>query len=295
MTIQKTEVISNRDARVLPIGFSMAMSPHPSVFSPLVFAGKLDEGINRLAGAGFDGVEISVRHADDLNPDWLDGRLAETGLVVSAFASGRLCLEESICLCDPRPACRKQVLEELTAIIKLAARFNAPVIIGGVRGKLTGESTQRVVQRAGAVDTLRKCANVAKDLGIHLLLEPINRYETNFVNSAREGLDLLDEIGHPAVKLLLDTFHMNIEEADPCASVRQAGNLLGYVHFADNNRLSPGQGHINFRALVQTLAEIGFTGFISAEILPLPDDATALVQTGKFFHTLIDQKPVSII
>ena len=130
MTIQKTEVISNRDARVLPIGFSMAMSPHPSVFSPLVFAGKLDEGINRLAGAGFDGVEISVRHADDLNPDWLDGRLAETGLVVSAFASGRLCLEESICLCDPRPACRKQVLEELTAIIKLAARFNAPVIIG---------------------------------------------------------------------------------------------------------------------------------------------------------------------
>jgi len=80
---------------------SMAMSPQPSVFAPLVFAGKLREGIEALAKAGFNGVEISLRHASDLDADWLANLLDDAGLEVSAFASGRLCLEESICLSDP--------------------------------------------------------------------------------------------------------------------------------------------------------------------------------------------------
>jgi sugar phosphate isomerase/epimerase len=268
---------------------SMAMSPCPSVFAPLVFAGRLNEGIQALAQAGFNGIEISLGHASDIEADWLEKVLAETGLQVSAFASGRLCLEDNICLSDTNPVIKNKVFAELSAILKLAARFHAPVIIGGVRGKLTGSQAQKAEQRASAIENLLHCAQVAEDLGTHLLLEPINRYETNFINSAQDGLDLLEDVGHPAIKLLLDTFHMNIEEVDLCASIRKVGARLGYVHFADSNRLAPGQGHIDFPTLLRTLAEIGYRGFISAEILPSPDDGTALKQTGKYLHALINE------
>ncbi len=268
---------------------SMAMSPHPSVFAPLVFAGRLKEGIETLAKAGFNGVEISLRHAVDLDADWLENILADTGLEVSAFASGQLCLEESICLSDTSPAVRKKVFEDLSAILRLAAHFHAPMIIGGVRGKLTGSPDQKAEQRDCAIDTLLRCAQVAEDLGTHLLLEPINRYETNFINSGQDGLDLIEDIGHPAMKMLLDTFHMNIEEVDLGATIRKVGGRLGYMHFADNNRLAPGQGHIDFPVLLRVLAEIGYSGFISAEILPSPDDATALTQTGQYLRALIGE------
>ncbi len=270
--------------------FSVATSPRPSTFAPLVFAGRLDEALDCIARAGFGGVEISVRHANDVDAGWLRQRLDETGLAVSAFACGRLCLEESICLCDARPQIRAMVLAELEAIISLAASFDAPVIIGGVRGKLSGDGLQMQEQRLAAVETLRKCTTLAEELGINLFLEPINRYETNFINSAQDGMELIREVGSPVFKLLLDTFHMNIEEADLCESIRKAGPLLGYVHFADSNRLAPGQGHTDFLAVTRAIAETGFTGFITAEILPLPDDATAVTQTGEFIRTKLGQQ-----
>lgn len=277
----------NREARSFPGRFSMAMAPQPSNFAPLVFAGRLGEGIKALSENGFAAVEISLRRAQDIDAEWLARQLSEYGLEVSAFASGRVCLEDSLCLSDPHPKVRSEIRERLTSILELAGRFHAPLIIGGVRGKLEGDETQRAEQRACAIDTLRSCAAIAHDLGIHLLLEPINRYETNFINSAQDGLELIEGIGDLGVKLLLDTFHMNIEEVDPCSTIRTAGARLGYLHFADSNRLAPGQGHIDFPTLLQTLAEIGYGGFISAEILPFPDDATALAQTADYLRSLV--------
>ncbi len=283
---QSNHVIRNKPREILPVRFSVAMSPQPSIFSPLLFAGKLGEGIEILAKEGFSAVEVSLRQTEDLDIEWFANRLQELGLGVSAFATGRMCLEESLCLSNLNPIVRRQVYDRLSALIKLAARFKASLIIGGVRGKLSGERDQRKEQRAVAIDTLRRYAAVAQDLGINLLLEPINRYETNFINSSLDGLEFIEEIDHPAVRLLLDTFHMNIEEVDPCLAIRKAGNRLAYVHFADNNRLAPGQGHINFPAIIQTLIDIGYCGYIAAEILPIPDDVTALIQTGRYLNSL---------
>lgn len=114
-------------------GFSMAMAPHPSEFAPLVFAGKLDEGMQALSKNGFQGVEVSLRSAGDIDADWLIDRTAEYGLSVSAFASGRMCIEESICLSAPDPELRSKAVERLQGLIKLAAVFRAPLIIGGAR------------------------------------------------------------------------------------------------------------------------------------------------------------------
>ena len=283
---QSNHLVNVRSQDRLPFRFGASMSPKASTFAPLLFAGRLDEGIAALSSLGFAAVEISLRQVDDIDIVWLDERLSALGLVVSALATGRMCIEDSLCLCDTNLVTRELLFERLVDFIQLAAHFKASVIIGGVRGRLTGEDLQESEQRNTAVGTLRRCAAIAGDLGVNLLVEPINRYETNFINTAQDGIELIEAIGHPCVKLLLDTFHMNIEEIDPCITIRNAGTHLGYVHFADSNRQAPGWGHINFPAIVEALAGIGYQGFINAEILPIPDDAQALQQTGQFIHSL---------
>jgi sugar phosphate isomerase/epimerase len=168
----------------------------------------------------------------------------------------------------------------------LASKFKAAVIIGGIRGRLSGTETEQAQQREAAVQAMRECARFAAAHHVMLLIEPINRYETNFINSAADGLALLDEIGEPSVELLLDTFHMNIEDVCINGSLEAAGDRLGYVHVADSNRRAPGQGHLDFRSVLHTLAKIGYEGPVTAEILPVPDDLKAIRQAGSFLTSL---------
>jgi sugar phosphate isomerase/epimerase len=266
---------------------AVAISPRETVFGPVLFAGRFEQGLQAAARAGFCKVEISIRAPDDPLIAGLDGRLAQAGLKPSAIATGQSCLHDDLCLCSPHPERCAQAVQRLKAHIRLGKQLGAPVIIGGVRGKLTGTDAEKAIQRGQAVAAIRECAAFADELGVQLLLEAINRYEANFICSVDEGLAVLEEVGAPRLKLLLDTFHMNIEETDIGMAIRRAGDRLGYVHFADSNRNAPGSGHIDFAHLLAVLASIGYRGMISAEILPLPDDLTALDRTAAFFRTMI--------
>ena len=266
--------------------FSFATSPKVSSFSSLLFAGRLNDGLRAAAETGFDAVEISLGSASEIQPKVFANALSDCGLSLSAIATGRMCLEDGLCLSNSDPKILSKAKERLFSLIELAAFLRAAVIIGGVRGSLKGSVTERNDQRSKAVSVLHECADLASKIGVTMLLEPINRYETNFVNSLKDALTLLKDINASSVKLLLDTYHMNIEETDIVAAVLAAGPKLGYLHVADNNRLAPGQGHINFPAILSSLHEIGYTGFVSAEILPLPDDLTALGQTSQYLNAI---------
>jgi 5-keto-L-gluconate epimerase len=274
-----------------PFRLGVSLSPHISTFTPLLFAGRLYEGIESLSKYGFCAVEISLRNAHDVGDiAELDKRLNAYNLVVSAFATGRICLEDSLCLSDTRQEIKEQLFTRLSEIIKLAAHFKACVIIGGIRGKLSGVASEKAAQLSTAVETIRRCAEFADPLDVNLLVEPINRFETNFINSAHDGLEFIQAIGEPNVKLLLDTYHMNIEEDDPCAAIHLVGSQLGYVHFADHNRHAPGQGYINFPAVLSALNEIDYQGYITVEILPVPDDLHALADAGQYLSSLMFHK-----
>jgi len=100
-------------------------------------------------------------------------------------------------------------------------------------------------------------------------------------------MDLIDEIGEPALKLLPDTFHMNIEENDIALALRRSKDYTGYVHFADSNRMVPGKGHVNFVSILETLADIGYEGYITVEALPLPNDLEAMQIASGFLRSLL--------
>ncbi len=266
--------------------FGAALSPHSTVFGPMLFAGEIETGLQAAAEAGLDVVELSLRAPADLPCQHLQSMLSAYGLELSAIATGQSCLHDGMCLTSPDSAAVRATVERLKAYIELASHFGAAVIIGGVRGRLTGSAADQTAQRQGAVEAIRTCAQIAAERNVQLMIEPINRYETNFVNTADEAMQLLEAVGEPDLKLLLDTFHMNIEEVDMLATLRRVSDGLGYIHFADSNRRAPGQGHIPFRAVMQTLVAIGYRGVISAEILPVPDDRTAMQQTAGFFKSL---------
>jgi len=109
-----------------------------------------------------------------------------------------------------------------------------------------------------------------------ILLEPLNRYECDYINTLADGLAVAGEVAADNLRLLADTFHMNIEETDVLASLKAAGALIGYVHLADTNRQAPGHGHLEVAGVLRGLSEIGYQGYLSFEVFPLPDAHTAI-------------------
>ncbi len=119
----------------------------------------------------------------------------------------------------------------------------------------------------------------ARQYKVPLIFEPINRYETNLINTIDAGLKLVQPLSTKNVVLLADLFHMNIEEVDTPASLRAGGKFIGHVHFVDSNRRPAGMGHIDYRPIAGALASIGYDRFASAEALPYPDPEAAARQT----------------
>lgn len=252
---------------------------------PFVFSGDLERHCARAAALGFDAVELFVRDARSLDAARLERVLADHGLAVSGFGTGPGWVVHQLRLTDPDASIRRRAVGFVGEMIDLAARFRAPVIVGSMQGRVEGGVTreQALAWLREGLETLLPRATAA---GLPVLLEPLNRYETNLVITVADGLALIETLPGGGLRLLCDLFHMNIEEADMAAALRQAGARVGHVHFADSNRRAAGLGHTDFQPVAGALRAIGYEGFVSAEVLPLPDPETAARTTIQRFNEL---------
>ncbi len=254
----------------------LALSPTKANFAPLLFAGDLDQGFKKARQLGFDGVELNLRDSDQLDQDVLHSKLDALELQAISFGTGQSYFHDRLSLADPDQAVQKKVRQRLKGHIRFASRLGSMVVLGSIRGVLddsSGKNHEACYQTA--VEAVRELAGYAGEHGVTLLIEPINRYETNFINTIQEARDFIEQVDSPGVKILADTFHMNIEEADLVGALLRAGDQLEHVHFADSNRCAPGMGHINFNQIVKYLKQIKYQGWVSGEILPVPDDFSA--------------------
>jgi sugar phosphate isomerase/epimerase len=121
------------------------------------------------------------------------------------------------------------------------------------------------------------------------VIEPLTRYESDVINTATDGLALIREVGHSHLGLLLDTFHMNIEEPTYAGSIEQsmASGRLWHIHLGDSNRLPPGYGHIDFGVIVAALRQVGYDGYLSAEHFPRPDPDGAAAATARHMLSIM--------
>jgi len=265
---------------------SMAISPTPADFAALLFAGEWPAAIDAAVDLGYDAIEVSVRDPADPEVIACDAGLRQSGLQLSAIATGQSFYSDGWSPTSDDPDIRSRLQERMLRIIDLAAPWEAMVVIGGVRGTLTGSELEKDDQYRRAVDAVHSYGEYALEQGVSLVIEPINRYETNYINTIQDALQFISDVDLDNFGVLPDTFHMNIEEANLAASLRAAGDRVHHVQFTDSNRLAAGRGHVDFRSLAAVLRDSGYRGYLSTETLPLPDSTTAARQAIELFRTL---------
>lgn len=240
----------------------------------------LETVLRRLAELGYGAVELKGEPGEYDLPR-LRSLLAEHRLTVSSICGMYPGPGEPRDLAHPDPALREQAVRYVRACVDLAAEVGAPLVI--VTPNPVGK-TRPLAPRASelewAVEAVRSAGEYAAQAGVLLAIEPINRYETYLINSGEQALDFVRQVGLPSVRMMLDTFHLNIEDPEPGETVRRCAGQLIHLHVADSNRQSVGRGHFDFRSLVAALAEIGYAGALAMEPLPPVPDPYLAMQEG---------------
>jgi len=247
----------------------------------------LDKSLRTAAEWGFEGAELMLK-----NPALLDSREIrrlldryELGLV--GLCSGHMWGEDRLGLVGPHPEVCRQAMQRLKAMVDLAAEFGPGTMlnIGRSRGRADEADLDGSWRRT--VAALRELADYALPQGVRLVLEPINHYEANMILTTQDGMQMCRDVDRPNLGLILDVYHMNIEDVNVYDSLREAKQYLWHVHFSDNNRKWPGNAHLDFPGVIATLRELGYAGYVSAEILPWPDPETAGRSTIEYLRQYI--------
>ena len=256
-------------------------------YGPLaLLSGNFEKKIEKAARLGFQGVELMVRNPVDLDWPKIKHTLDSAGLEVPQIVTGELFGADGLCLATSDLKVYQRAEERTRTVIDLAAYLGAFVNIGRLRGRLEwlGNITNA---RDVAIERIRKIAEYAEQRGVRITLEPINRYETDFLLTSKDGMQFVEELNCKNVGLMLDLFHMNIEEHSIEEGLSTAGGKLWHVHIADSNRNYPGSGHLAYTGVFQTLRQMNYRGYISAELRPLPDADTAAEKTIAFLKKWI--------
>ena len=265
---------------------SIVLSTQAARFEAVAFKGDFEANVARIAAMGYQGVELAIRDPRLVDEKALEAALQSHGLAVPAIGTGQAWGEEGLSFTDPEPEVRQAAVERVLLHLPLAEHWGAVIIIGLLRG--TVRPTQdRADAEAWLVRALEECCRAAEEHGVRLALEPINRYETNLVNTVRQGLDLIEQVGAANLGLLLDTFHMNIEEPDIERSIGDAGPHIFHFHVADSNRWYPGAGHLDFGSILSALRATGYDGWVSGEFMPRPDALTGAARAMEHLRPLL--------
>ncbi len=253
---------------------SIVLSTQLTRFEAATLTGDFEDNLRRIAGWGYDGVELAVRDPALVDAETLAELTGRYGLRVPAIGTGQAWGEEGLSFTSQDAIVREQAIQRIQSHIPLAKRLGALIIIGLIRG-ITPAGQAREQSMQYLIEALQQCADAAAPHSIRFALEPLNRYETDLIHTTQDGLQLIEQVGRPNFGLLLDTFHMNIEEPDMLESIQSCGEHIFHFHVADSNRWHPGAGHLDFASLLETLRYTGYDGFVSGEFLPKPDALTA--------------------
>jgi sugar phosphate isomerase/epimerase len=221
--------------------------------------------IERSSGLGYDGIEILPRSAEEFPAKQLKKILGRYGMELCVIGSGAGKLLKNYTFTDPDTTVRKKAVEYVSSLIQIAGEFNAMVLVGSMQGNIQKDVSKELAM-AWLTECIFQLAEISKENHVMLVFEPLNRYETNLINSLRQGCDLICSIpGISNVKLVADLFHMNIEEADMPASIAETKEFIAHYHFADSNRLAPGMGHTDFKSVATAIHSTGYEGYLSVE------------------------------
>lgn len=218
---------------------------------------------DKVQKMGYDGIEIHLGYPEALPIQGIKRKMRETGIRCT-FSAG---LTKELNVADEDPNIRNRGIMFIKKLIETASQLEGDVICGILYGpwgefRPKGRDPRELEY---SKESLLRVADYAKDHGVVLALEPINRFEGYMISTAEEMLNFVKEINHPNIRIHLDTFQMNIEESNLCEALRIAKDYLYHVHLCENHRGIPGTGTIPWKDIFRTLKEIGYNRWVVYE------------------------------
>lgn len=255
----------------------------PSAF--VVFRG-LEQSIKKASQMGYDGIELALLNKNQIDVNKIKDLIEKYNMEIPVVSTGQVFSGLKLWFTSPDSEIRRKAAEVFKGMVDVAAQFGAMVNIGRVRGFIEEGETIKIAQQRFK-DVVGEISNYSNKSNVKLILEPVNRYEINFINNLNEGVDLIKNLGIECLRLMPDVFHMNIEDASIEGNLKKYINYIDYVHFADSNRLAPGWGHLDFGSIVKALNDVNYDRWVSVEILPKPDPDSAAKQAIEYLRKFI--------
>jgi len=228
--------------------------------------------IKRLAQFGYDGIQIMGEPRKYDLPE-VKGLLKKHGIACQGAVSIMLAGRDLI---HGDPYYREMSIAYCKEIIDMLEFLEGEIftLVPSEVGKVVAMSDPET-EWQWAVDGIQELAQYSQGKGVRIGLEPLNRFETNFLNRHDQGIKLQQDVGYDNVGVTLDTFHINIEEEDPMQALRDTSEYLVDVHVADNNRRPPGEGSYDWKEVIDTLKGVGYDGYLTSEFV-VPFDRSPL-------------------
>lgn len=251
--------------------------------SPMLFMKNLEHNISLISDLGYDGVDLFIIDPEEPETKKAWELLQKKNLGVGVVMPAGLAMK-NLTMTDSDSEKKSEFFKRFHAIVEYASICGGMVSIGLIRGnKNAGEPLCSFLDRLA--ESCRHALDIAAKYGVKLVLEPINHNEIDNINSSQQALDFIKKYNLP-LYLMLDTFHMNIEDDDICRSFEQCIDLVKHVHFVDSNRLAPGMGHLDMGKIYFTLEKLGYDGYLCLEALRIPDGITVARNGSAFFREI---------
>lgn len=256
--------------------------------SVTAYQGGLKESFENLSKLGYDGVELMTLNPSQLDWDEVKKEAERNHLSVVLVCTGELFGQLGLSYTNPKEAIRKEAIKRTKEIIDFASYLEANINIGRVRGQYCEELTMEETETF-AIEAFRELAIYAKDKNVMIALETVTIMQTNFINTLSEGANIVDKVNHPNFQLMMDVFHLNIEEKDIYEAIRRYKDYNIHVHLADNNRRYPGHCGLDFEKIIETFKECGYKGAFSTEIFQIPNQQEAAEGAMKHLKPILEK------
>ena len=273
-------------ASTIKIGYMVATPELEVNEAVTAYQGDLKEAFSKLRYFGYDGAELMVLNPDHVDRDEVERLSREYGIEIPVVCTGEVYGQEHLSFMDPDESIRREAIGRTKRIIDFASSFGAQVNIGRLRGRLFVETPQEK-SLGWMYAAFEDVTDYAAGRGVTMILEPVAQIFCNNINSTQEGIEVVRKVERENFRLMADIFHMNLEDKSMEKGFRDAKPYLTHIHVCDSNRLAPGRGNFDFKRIIEMIKNIGYNGYISAEILQFPTQDMALEETIRHLKPLL--------
>jgi len=241
-----------------------------------------------LKPLNYDGIELSLLEPEKIDIDEIIEIKDSYEMEIPALGTGLTFIRFGFSFGDLEESNRKKAIDRIEKYIEFGQKTQSKVIIGLIRGRYKYDSNPSK-ERLNIIASLKECCRMAENNGVELVFEPINRFEIDSYNTISQSKELIEEVGSDHLKLLIDSFHTNLEE-DPIYmwdKLKSISHDIGHVHLSDTTRRDPGSGHFDFKTFLSVLKETGYDQYVSLETIMKPSFEEVAKNSAQYLRLIL--------